>query len=95
MECPLLLADAHGYGNTAARGPPRHPLGSAPMKRHHVQLAWEGAGQFSARCRCGWSGDRRVGDGAWWAAERDAKAHEQAVREGRQPNHGQTKEDRS
>jgi hypothetical protein len=73
-------------GPAAVGGHPplaRHPLGPmwlAPMKRHHVQLAWDGASKLSARCRCGWAGDRYAGDGSWWAAERDARTHEQAVR---------------
>ncbi|MGH8901594.1 MAG: hypothetical protein ACRDYA_07895 [Egibacteraceae bacterium] len=52
------------------------------MKRHHVELAYA-QGHLYARCRCGWEGTRRPSPGgersdAYWAAERDAVAHEHA-----------------
>jgi hypothetical protein len=51
------------------------------MKRHRIELAYA-AGWLWACCRCGWTGTahevRVAGDGAYQAAERDARRHEHA-----------------
>jgi hypothetical protein len=50
--------------------------------RHRVELAYA-QGELWARCRCGWEGTAyelavNGHDGAYQAAERDAREHEQA-----------------
>ncbi|MGH8903728.1 MAG: hypothetical protein ACRDYA_19155 [Egibacteraceae bacterium] len=57
------------------------------MKRHHVELASAG-GRLWARCRCGWAGDHYTGEGAVQAAERQARHHEQAVKQARNSRAG-------